>query len=189
MEIIIIGGFARSGKTETLKYLQDIYGYSVYSSSKKLHQVAAKLLNLHTPKIPVEEFAEMLKDKENGSVVFGNKEYESREFLIKIAEGILVPSFSRNLFPGAIIWELLNERPARAVIETIGGEEWSILRSELDLRGLVYKTYNIRSVRERPSVDYRKLIEGAPSINNDGSSLKDLYRTIDQTLCKSLLSV
>lgn len=189
MDLIIINGYARSGKTTALEYFRDKYNYSVYSTSNYLHEVSARLLNLYRPKVSIEEFKNILADKDNGVVIFGTQEYEVREFLVKIAEEVLVPVFSRKIFSSNIIWNLIKDRPKRAVVETIGGQEWLEMKQVLDYNKIQYRVLVLRSHREKAGIDIREIINEATIINNDSSCLKSLYSELDSFVTnKSLVS-
>jgi hypothetical protein len=179
-DLIILNGLANAGKTTSLNYLKEKYDYKVYGSSQLLHNVTSKICNVYNSKMSIKDYKEILLDKENGVIVFGEKEYNSRSFLIKIAEEILVPVFGRTLFMSSIIFTILNEKPEKAVIECIGGDEWIKLQFLLETYKLPYRVLTIRSIREKEGIDIRKIIEPSTVIDNDTRSLKDLYLKLDE---------
>lgn len=163
--IIFVGGFSNAGKTTALDYLKT-HNFYVYSPSVILHQLSDRVCSYLLGQEPI-------KDRE-----------EKRKLNITLAEDILIPVCGRDLFPTIVINRVLDDIYQRdrklIVIETIGGEEYSIMLDILDGHYGEFDIYswNIRRVEERPGVDIRKLIKDATNVWND-SSLSDFHYQLD----------
>jgi hypothetical protein len=164
MNIILIGGYARSGKSTSVQLLRD-RGIPCYSTSASLYDTYARLKEVYP------ELHHL--DPDNKQV--------SRQRMIALAEEVIVPVFGReSIVMACVKWlEQVYEMGHETVaIETIGGNELELLE-----RGLKYwsqhplfitAAINIRSDTEEPDADSRRLIESsedyyAAHLWNDGN--------------------
>lgn len=162
-KIIFIGGYARSGKDETLKILENL-GIPCYSTSSLLHKFYH---NLYSTELIDQFFIPDLTDKPS-----------FRNLLITLAEDVLVPTFGREIFAHTVIRQA-NLDPAPIVaVETVGGEEF---RLGLEVIKKEWACWNIRRDSELKGVDLRELLDGGVDIWNNGS-LSDLCGRIEREL-------
>jgi len=153
-KIIIIGGYARSGKSTTVRILRNTFNIPCYSTSEVLHQVTNNLLT--------KTFDRPIPTDVN----------EKRALCISVAEDALVPVFGRQVFAQAVAAKALSDLSPVVAIESVGGEEYMLL---LDcLAGQPYQQFNwnLRRTHERAGIDLRKLLPDAIEIWADGSEAK-----------------
>jgi hypothetical protein len=163
--ILFIGGYARSGKGEILKYLKS-QNIPCYSTSALLHQTYQNLIE-----------AGMLDSR----CVWGEEDKPKlRQELITLAESVLVSVFGREIFSHTVIRQANLSPAPLVVVETIGGEEFKL---GLEIIQKPYLCWNIRREGELKGVDIRELLEGGDDIWNDGS-IKDLHCKIEQELAR-----
>jgi hypothetical protein len=163
--VLFIGGYSRTGKSETLKYLKS-QGIPCYSTSALLHQVYQNLLD--TGMLD----AKAIWDEEDKP--------ELRRELTTLAEKVLVPVFGREAFSHTVIRQANLSSAPLVVIETIGGEEFKLGLEPLQKP---YLCWNIRREGELKGVDIRELLEGGEDIWNDGS-IEELHWKIEQELAR-----
>lgn len=161
--IIFIGGYARSGKSSAISYLRNHHGLVCLSTSECLHQVKDRLLDT---------FPEIARPT--------NKEQE-RSLCIKIAEGLLVPIYGREIFANWVVQQI---QPGQTyIVETIGGVEHTLLKDTIKraLTRVDIDEVNIRRGSERIGVDIRKLLENGIELYNNGT-LDELYKKLDKLI-------
>lgn len=150
--VLFIGGYARSGKSSLLNWLEDI-GYVVCSTSRVLDNLAdcsVTALGLTPP-----------KDHE-----------ERRSLKINIAEGIIVPVLSRKAMVRACIDRIQasEDSDQTFVFETIGGDEYEMAQDMLNPR-IPTMNINVRRDSERAGIDIRKLLPYAIELRNNYDSV------------------
>jgi adenylate kinase family enzyme len=186
--IILIGGYANSGKSTFMQFAEEL-GCNTYSSSVLLHSVYQKIaLRFYGEKIDSLKKNDLiytwLTPNELGQVTI-------REDLINLAENILVETFSRGIFASAIVDQILckNDSGKAHVIETFGDVELDYLEYYLQtfLPTAVVIRFNIRRQEENPSADSRKLLTSAFDIVNTGT--KEQYKEIVFSHLNHLISL
>lgn len=197
--IVFVSGHARSGKSTLMRHVKS-KGYGTHSTSAILYEVAIRILvNLFG--LTTDKAAKALENKatrfifrgwwgsSNGAQTSG-LELPHREFLITIAEKILVPVFGRELFSRAVVKRCLKDDSEIVFAETIGGEEFNKALDAIDeitgrwseaQQPLILKV-NVRSQYEEPEADGRKLLDGGLTINNnrDGVFIDDIDELLDE---------
>lgn len=153
-DIIFVGGFARSGKTTTLKRLKRL-GYTILSTSQYLDLVCEKdLESCWKGKLAKKTIAdEKLFYDLTGKTM--------REYKIDKAENQIVPNLGR--YEGIIkptLQPLLTSSSSKFAIETIGGEEFLLMQRFLqeNITGYKCRRLNCRSLIELKGVDSRELL-------------------------------
>jgi hypothetical protein len=165
--ILVMGGFARSGKTSSLSILQNL-GISYFSTSILLDNFIEKLEKEFN--IPIPEEVE-----------------NRRQHKIKAAENVLVPIFGRQVFSITAARAAMEAEDSLVTIESIGGEEWDLIAKAIgdiaysNMINYRIHRFNVRSKNEKPGVDIRQLLKNATTIQNDGT-LEDLANTWKKTL-------
>lgn len=150
---IIVCGYARAGKTTFLAKQP----YPVLSTSVVLDELCkAVITNLtsgysHTG-FDINSF---LKDKEGTHL--GK---DGRDFKITMAEKVIVPILGRQTLVNTVFKDIPQDGGVK-IIESIGGEELSLIIQYLDDNHDQYGIINLRHVDEQPGVDIRQL---APQI-------------------------
>jgi hypothetical protein len=172
--VVLIGGYSRSGKTSFLSELVK-NGVEVASTSWYLDLVCSSLLMHGTtgPEIS-KDWAKLYEDfllgkvKKDASLVGTLQKKDDkalaqfslglscRGFKIHIAENVIVPSQGR--YVGLVLPTLAHVAPDKEdyVVETLGGEEGEMFESALGEAAIVLKA-NIRSSQEEKGNDIRKL--------------------------------
>jgi len=139
-QIIYVGGYANSGKSSTIKKFKEL-GIPAYSTSLALHDICTRLLK-HTfkvkPKELVEEsYCEYKDYKIMSNMFFGSldrgyilntAELNVRDFMISVAEEVLVPVVGREAFVLALMKKIKSDNHPLVVIETIGGDEYELTK-------------------------------------------------------------
>jgi hypothetical protein len=160
MNVIFLGGFAQSGKSESMKIFKEDFGYSTFSASALLHQV-------------YEKFHEY--DHSDTTLP------EVRAEHIRIAEEVLKPVFGQEIFADALYRQVAKNIylfPEKVnVIETVGGKEFTALMEKFEDSPFPIKRINIRRKEERHGIDLRELLPDAIDFWNDGD-LADLKRRL-----------
>lgn len=164
--IIIICGYARSGKSTSMNYLAS-RGFLTLSSSGCLHGVTNDFMELCNISVNTQD--------KDSIIQIGETSIQVRNLLIGIAENVLVKNFGREIFARWIVKQIQgNENIA---IEIFNQEEFDILKNILNRD--IDHILQIRSPHERPEVDSRNIISGSDVIDNSGS-LEDLYLQLDK---------
>jgi len=156
--IIFVGGYARSGKTTVINYLEEHYQAEVLSGSRMIHQITDSLLDY-----------------------FGLNSFRLKREINKfIAESVLKKFLHPQIFALALAEKVKTSNSPLIVIESIGGDEFVKLK---DLINSPTKPlcWNIRKDTEQPQADQRELLPEAFNIWNEGS-IDDLFITIQQKL-------
>ena len=164
-KIILIGGYARSGKSSSITILEQ-QGWKIISSSRMIHEFAQRLILMFTGR------AIDTHDKE---ITF--LDMLIRDFLIKLAEDVMMPVFTRAVFTAPMAALAANSPHDLIAIETYGGVEYDFLSKYLRLEGLTWQNYNIRRQTEEPGIDLRRLLPGGIDIENN-STFDDLARKL-----------
>ena len=159
VNVILLGGYSRSGKSTLLNDLP-LDKFNPLSSSKVLHQTLLdvyKLIGI-APTYPPHQTKDLY-------VKIGEREYfKGRQLLIELAEEVIVKNFGRGAFALACVEKIDPKRIN--VIETFGGEE----AKRLDKLIRAYhpfaqiKSINIRRTKEQPDADGRELLPNAAEI-------------------------
>jgi hypothetical protein len=175
LKVIIVGGYARAGKTTAIRLLSERLLCPVFSTSDLLHKTRHNL-QAAFPELPQKLDTE------------GN-----RQLNIKIAEDVLIPIYGRRLFAHTVASdalkyyrELKTDRDVYVVTESIGGEEYVEMTNfflEEYRKGCKLRLYpiNIRSLYEQPGIDKRELIPTFVEVQNTGT-IDDLRAQLNQTL-------
>ena len=175
-KILVVGGYARSGKSTLLEASKDVSKelvVSYVSTSQTLDEhawniyAAAAASCGRRAEFGSEQFISLLRSKADGILGFN-----SRQFKIDVAEKIIVPLFGRDA--GIVkptvdeMYKLYSQYARNVIIESIGGEEWEILERYLKGYQMDYVAFNVRSPeREQPGVDIRQLLPVELELVND----------------------
>jgi hypothetical protein len=151
--ILVIGGFAQSGKSSSLQFLRT-QGIPTFSTSVLLDKFIEALET--TFGIPIPSPVE-----------------ERRKHKIAAAEEVLVPIFSRQVFANQAGKDLMECESELVVVETIGCEEWKELQKAIAAQSMAlsknYQIYRFNVTRESQleGVDIRKPLENAYEVSNN----------------------
>jgi hypothetical protein len=160
-KILFIGGYARAGKSRAMNHLQSL-GAECFSTSKLLDEVLDTINMAYGLDLNLSGHEDRRREK------------------IKLAEEILVPIFSRQLFAAGVVARVVSSSSDTVAIETIGGEEFECLKKQLALAGkFEAQSINIRSQEERPGCDIRVLLTDAADVWNS-------WRECPASLCDGL---
>jgi hypothetical protein len=192
--ILVIGGYANSGKSTSIEHLSKLV--PVLSTSEKLYDVTADILiNVLGFSYTKEEMKEILKNGKAAKILMFNShevpaylDISVRDLLIMIAEKCIVNNLGRQAFSGSVINDIPEDSQIVA-IESIGGEEYKHLKALAEYKGFNVLPINIRSSGELKGVDIRELLPNAKTIENDGT-IEELGIKLEQitNLIKSQLS-
>jgi hypothetical protein len=195
--VILIGGYSRSGKTSVLKAFKE-RGIDVASTSQQLDLICSSLI-CHVKKRALQnDWTEIYRDflkgrvdtdtslvddlqrKDNSRFKQTLKGLSCREFKIYIAESVIVPTQGR--LDGLILPMLRNVNPQAPIvaIETIGGEEAELVMAALP-SNVVITYVNMRSNLEETNVDSRQLLKTGAEL---WFSKENWYGSID---CPNIL--
>jgi adenylate kinase family enzyme len=175
--VIIFAGYSGSGKTTHCIPILKSLGYEILSSSVLIHGFSAKLIKLLTGNSDYNSYnrnlsilidTALLCFYQDRSCEISNGHYEkkSRDFLIDLAEEVLVPTFSRSVFAHTIA-DQVNQKPSQPyAIEVYSQEEYEPIKRLIERDVFAF---NLRRQSEDSSVDKRTLIKDARDIQNDGS--------------------
>ncbi|MGL5880414.1 MAG: hypothetical protein ACRC2V_21925 [Xenococcaceae cyanobacterium] len=165
--IVLISGYANSGKTTLLDYFSS--QVSIYSTSQILHQFVEKTIY---------ELSGLLYDStnKNNEIVITcqsqakacKRTYLNRDLHITVAESILKKHLGQTILVQALIAQL-QQHPCHknCLVETIGGDEADFIIEKLTLANLPFKMVNIRSELEVIGCDCRQLLPLGLDIQND----------------------
>lgn len=162
--IVIVNGYARSGKTTFMTIARDM-GYAAISTSDILSEVCDTMLS------SLFGLAYDSKDKSDTIEVKcatknGNYSYEaitSRDLKIKMAEDVLRPILGEDVLVRASAKhvERTFDRNETVFIELINEKEVDLfLHSLKTLKGIKLHTITIRSEKELVGVDLREPLDG-----------------------------
>ena len=161
-KILILGGYARSGKTTLTDRLGSLDDIEVFSTSVLLHQFAKRTINnlcgtSWDVGTPLNKYAEYQLSIANADFSGDEDMYtlgpllNGRELLIEFAESILVPTFGRQIFSSTVIRQAVQSSADYAIVESIGGEEYRLMQEELTRLGVrqdQITLVNLRRVEE-----------------------------------------
>lgn len=175
-KLIILGGYARSGKTTALDYLESKQ-VAAFSTSRLLHDATARFLEKAT-RLQLQELKLILLAK--NQPILG---VPPRDWLIHVAESVLVPVYGReNAFVEPVVRLALAALDQQSVVvESIGGVEFELMHELFASAGVDPICLNIRSNRELADVDYRDLLPNAIEIENNGN-FEEFYNALDSFL-------
>ncbi len=175
-ELLVIGGFSKTGKTSAISYLEKVHGASVVSTSVMLHAVSSVLNGWDSYSI----------DKDKAITINGVEYSNYREYLIWLAEEVLVPIFGREIFgiTAAIQAMRALEDNDCVVVESVGGEEYEFFEKHLhsfDISDVVKVNINLVREGREGGDDLRQPLPDACTLVNN-SDRNNLYNTLDYTL-------
>jgi hypothetical protein len=171
-KLFFIGGYARAGKTRAMEHLQAM-GAECFSTSKILDETLVALTLAYGLDLQISDHEDRRREK------------------IRLAEEILVPIFSRQLFAAGVAARVAASPSDLLAIETLGGEEFECLKNQLALTGeFDTQNINIRSKEERPGCDIRVLLPGAIDVWNFWQECpSDLYFNLIKILIDNKVGV
>jgi hypothetical protein len=183
--IVILGGYAQAGKSETVKIFRKA-SIPVFSSSELLHSTYQKIFERYNG------YKINSKNKDNfvEAHIDGSKlplSIPIRQDLIHLAENILVENFTRSVFAIAMIEKIVASEEELFVIEAYGNVEYeklTYLISKLIFNARIYNI-NIRRSTEDPTADGRTLLPEAVEIQNN-STIENLEKSL-QTFLWSIM--
>lgn len=175
-KLLVIGGFSKTGKSSAINYLKEVHGAEVVSTSAMLHAVSSAFNHWDSYEI----------DKDDPITINGVEYSTYRNYLIWLAEEVLVPIFGREIFgiTAAIKAVKALEEKDCVVVESVGGEEYEFFEKHLhSFDTSDVSKVNINLVREgrEGGDDLRKPLPDACTLVNN-SSREELYNTLDYTL-------
>lgn len=166
--ILVVCGYAGSGKSTFIEKMCTKYGYNKVSSSDALHEFTELLWkvlfnkSLDTHKKDDNVYLRFSLD----NIIMHHSIKNIRKILIGVAEDALKKVFGSDIFVNYQINKtnkLLSENK-KVILETIGSDEFDIIMQKVNNTWACYpnavKFINLRSERERPDVDGRTLISG-----------------------------
>lgn len=170
-KLILIHGFAHSGKTTLMNQLK-LAGEDVVSTSVELDHIVVERYNL--PRAVVS----CLQNKEDEVLqrLLQNDSVTCRSRKIETAEKWYIPKYGRKMLVQRAFYNQYIPRDRDYVFfETIGGEEAELVRE-------VWKDYsdtepiniNIRSSYERPGIDIREIACYGEQVWNNHFTPQDL---------------
>ncbi len=177
--IIFLGGYARSGKSTAVTLLREME-IPCFSTSEFLYTVAARIWSIGGS---YNTTLQQLKNTLPDAILWNTGGLTKRQFLIHVAENVIVPSYGRG---EGIVKPVMNQALEEldispiVAIETIGGFEYQQLLACVP----DYATYipvNIRRHTELAGADIRELLPDAVDIWNEGS-INDLENQIKSIL-------
>jgi hypothetical protein len=149
-KIIFVGGYQGSGKSTSLEYIEK-KGFCCYSTSRILHKISDKFLNIFTKYDPI----------------YKDKDYK-RTVNICIAEEILKPILGQDIFANALVNQVVEDNNKNICIETNGGLEFFLISSLLSRSPEFCLSesinINMRSQNEGVGKDFRKLLSPATDL-------------------------
>jgi hypothetical protein len=163
-KIIIIGGYARSGKSSSIKIIES-FGIPTISTSVILDNILDSLVPYLKDSVP------RISKSENNSIYKDIR----RKKKIWLAEQIICKKLTRQSLIFGVIKKIKDTNSKIIVIESIGGEEYNLLIGQLShlSEEFLIKNVNIRRKTEEPGIDIRELLPNAIDIWNE-STLEDL---------------
>lgn len=168
--IVVLGGYSRSGKTTALRQLERL-GYTVFASSDIVHSHTQNFIKLLSG-----ELVDTYRKSTEYQLISSNSlsaMFNQRDLLIALAEStrLLEPNFYARL-----ITDKVNASKATNIaFETVGGTEWEFIQTRLTVKPS--GTYNVRRPGvELSGVDIRKLLPDAATIWNSGKA--DEYKAL-----------
>lgn len=174
--IVIISGYARSGKSTAADYFRS-KGWVVFSTSQLMHELARDLFRIFNLEVDTTQKGALLHACVSQEAMASNESegfvgtsssavMTTRDFMSGFAEGVIKRHLTRDCLISALIpkiHEVCEDRDV--IIEVYNPEEYHSLSGywlEVD------RVLSIRSHRERADADNRTLILGATQIWNDG---------------------
>ena len=184
-KLIILSGYARAGKTTLLEILENKHGASSISTSVFLHTFAQNLAK------EIFGFDLDTKQKKNSIELSGNlqlidtnsslriktphkfsKSYTMRDYLIAIAERVIVKSFGRGVFGYLASRAIKESNSYFNVYEAFNYEEYRATIENLP-KDIDVEVWILRRDSEEKGADTRELIENTEykttTIFNNGS--------------------
>ena len=162
--LILIYGYAKSGKTTLLRELR-LKNYQVVSTSVELDYVVCEYYNL--PRY----FVEVLPRKKDHILqeYSGDDEITCRELKMLLADEIIIPKYGRGFLAKRALANQYNSFIKHKLLffETVGGEE-ALITKDIWLKyyGNKVVDINIRRNSEKPGIDLRELSSGLDFNNN-----------------------
>jgi hypothetical protein len=144
-KVIMIGGYANSGKSTLIDRLENLFYVDVLSSSRLIR---SKFIQDYGKNIDTKIAA-------------------NREIFIDYVENKYLPSIGgRHQLVCEVLAQTVVFLAPFILIESIGGEEEELMEAELARRGVkISAKYNCRRTDEQPGVDLRQLLKNATDIN------------------------
>jgi hypothetical protein len=178
--LVLIYGYARSGKTTLLQELKK-RGFTILSTSLELDYITTSSAYLPRYFLPIlqEKDDERLRayiDREGvklkSSPPFDNPEITCRQLKIWVAENEYVPLFGREYLVEQTIFNQYDPDNSSQLIffETIGGKEAEIIKKCWSDTAIL--DINIRRSSELPKVDIRELAPEAIDFHNKWQSVE-----------------
>jgi hypothetical protein len=171
-KVYLVGGYARSGKTTLLKQAKEAC-HLVASTGQELYEIAARAyLAFHSEVFePSEEniqWAIKFLQQHKEEPLPGFEHLSGRQFVILMAENVIVPAFGRSVFVKRAATKVRDfilsngDNTKDCFVETVGGEEFQILFSKLvthlNISPGRIKVLNLRRPKEQPGIDLRQLV-------------------------------
>jgi hypothetical protein len=180
--LICLHGYANSGKTTFLSYCLNKYNIPSVSTSVLLHVFAEKVIFMLTG-CSYDSW-----DKNNTIAITVNNGAEvtwtNRDFLIMIAEEVLVTSLSRQLFAQGAAYLVGEHKDQCLILETIGGDEFALFVNAMNTyyNDVFLYTVNVfNPTKELPGADRRQpCLDPSLVIYNNNDS--DYFVQIDKMI-------
>lgn len=176
-KLIIVSGYAQSGKTSMVNYIKTKYGYNIASTSEVLGRFSEAIAK-HVAGVYINT------DDKRQSAYINKRVLSSRDLKIAIAENCIAPILSRKVLVCGFENGIRNSDVT--VYEAFNYEEYNDF---LSLYAKYFSTIDIVIVRrhsEKPDVDERELLEDTSQatwhLHNHSQDLEAWYRKIDEML-------
>lgn len=174
-KLLVIGGFSETGKSSAISYLEEVYGAEVVSTSGMLHAVSSALNHWDSYGI----------DKDKAITINGVEYSTYRNYLIWLAEEVLVPIFGREIFGISASTKAMKalENKDCVVVESVGGEEYEFFEKHLysfDISDVTKVNINLVRDGREGGDDLRQPLPDACTLVNN-SDRNALYNTLDYT--------
>jgi hypothetical protein len=163
-KIIVVGGYARSGKSTSIKIIES-FGIPTTSTSVILDNILDSLVPY------LKDWVPSILESENDPIYKNIR----RKKKIWLAEQIICKKLTRQSLVFGVIKKIKETNSKIIVVESIGGEEYNLLMEQLYhlSEEFLIKNVNIRRKTEEPGIDIRELLPNSVDIWNE-STLEDL---------------
>ncbi len=156
-----LNGYARSGKSSVITELEK-RDFACFSTSDFLNDITVIFIKTAYQTLITNSLLKEMLLQKTDNLCLDITGYTCREIKIAVAEKFLIPIYGRkNAIVAPVIYKALNQYKEGydIVFETIGGEEYKIAKSLLEIHCVDAKnvaTINLQSEEQLEDVDIRK---------------------------------
>ena len=163
--MIIITGYSRAGKTTFLSFLEE-KGYKIISTSKMVHEIATSFAQINGVNID---------STDKDSFVDMGVRMPMREYLVNVAENVLVKTLTRKICSLYIDSKIDEHAGSDIAIEIFNQEEYDGTKLSLMDKQIVFITRK----EELKGIDLRSIISPDIIYENNGTIL-DMKKFIEK---------